>query len=56
MEDKKAKMVRCTFELTEEEANRLCDIRCERKPSTAAAQVVRLVLKQKPLKAIAEGV
>lgn len=49
------KMVRVTFELTEDEAKRVCDIRCEPKVSTAAAQIVRLVLKQKPLKSIAEG-
>jgi len=54
--DNKPKMVRCTFELTEEEGKHLCDIRCEPKVSTAAAQVVRLVLKQKPLHEIAEGV
>ena len=38
--------VRCTFELTKEEAQRLCDLRCEPKPSTAAAQVVRMAIKQ----------
>ena len=52
----KTKMVRVTFELTADEAQRVCDIRCEPKPSTAAAQIVRLVLKQQPLKRIAEGV
>ena len=52
----KTKMVRVTFELTEDEAQRVCDIRCEPKPSTAAAQIVRLVLKQQPLKRIAECV
>ena len=52
----KTKMVRVTFELTADEAQRVCDIRCEPKPSTAAAQIVRLVLKQQPLKRMAEGV
>ena len=52
----KTNMVRVTFELTADEAQRVCDIRCEPKPSTAAAQIVRLVLKQQPLKRIAEGV
>lgn len=40
------KTVRCTFELTNEEAAKLCDIRCEPKPSTAAAQVVRKAIKE----------
>jgi hypothetical protein len=44
MEEKKT--VRCTFELTEEEAKKLCDIRCEPKVSTAAAQVVRMAIKE----------
>lgn len=51
----KDNMVRVTFELTEDEAKRVCDIRCEPKVSTAAAQIVRLVLKQVPTKTIAEG-
>lgn len=38
--------VRCTFELTKDEAAKLCDLRCEPKPSTAAAQVVRLAIKK----------
>ena len=42
----KSTMVRVSFELTKEEAERLCAIRCEPKPSTAAAQVVRLTLKR----------
>lgn len=44
--EKKPPMVRCTFELTQEEAAKLCDIRCEPKPSTAAAQVVRKAIKE----------
>lgn len=51
---RKEKMVRCTFELTESEAEVLCDIRCEHKVSTAAAQVVRLVLRHTPLAKIGE--
>lgn len=39
------KKVRCTFDLTESEARKLCDLRCEPKPSTAAAQVCRMVIK-----------
>lgn len=38
--------VRCTFELTKDEAAKLCDLRCEPKPSTAAAQVVRLAIRK----------
>lgn len=38
--------VRCTFDLTKAEAKKLCDMRCEPKPSTAAAQVVRMAIKQ----------
>ena len=45
-EENEKKMVRCTFELTEEEAEKLCDIRCEPKVSTAAAQVVRMAIKE----------
>ncbi|MBQ4385701.1 MAG: hypothetical protein II823_07285 [Kiritimatiellae bacterium] len=41
-----AKKVRCTFELDEEDAKKLCDMRCEPKPSTAAAQVVRQAIKE----------
>lgn len=37
--------VRCTFELTKDEAAKLCDMRCEPKPSTAAAQVVRMAIR-----------
>ena len=39
------KKVRCTFDLTKAEAAKLCDLRCEPKPSTAAAQVVRMAIK-----------
>ena len=38
--------VRCTFDLMKAEAAKLCDMRCEPKPSTAAAQVVRMAIKQ----------
>ena len=38
--------VRCTFDLTKAEAAKLCDMRCEPKPSTAAAQVVRMAIKR----------
>ena len=38
--------VRCTFDLTKAEAKKLCDMRCEPKPSTAAAQVVRMAIKR----------
>ena len=41
------KMVRIAFELTEDEVDELRNLRCEPKPSTAAAQVVRLALRQK---------
>lgn len=41
----KTKMVRVTFELTADEARKLCDLRCEPKPSTAAAQVCRMAIK-----------
>ena len=37
--------VRCTFDLTKKEAEALCELRCEPKPSTAAAQVVRMAIK-----------
>lgn len=37
--------VRCTFELTKDEALTLCALRCEPKPSTAAAQVVRMAIR-----------
>lgn len=40
------KRVRCAFDLTENEAQKLCDLRCEPKPSTAAAQVCRMVIKK----------
>ena len=46
MNEKKTKTVRCTFELTEREAEKLCDLRCEPKVSTAAAQVVRIAIKK----------
>ena len=45
MDTKDEKKVRCVFELTEKEAEKLCDMWCEPKPSTAAAQVVRMALK-----------
>ena len=38
--------VRCTFDLFESEAQELCEMRCEPKPSTAAAQVVRMAIKK----------
>ena len=43
--EKKAERVRCSFDLSEEEAKALCEMRCEPKPSTAAAQVVRMAIK-----------
>ena len=45
-EKSEKKMVLCTFELTEEEAAKLCNMRCEPKVSTAAAQVVRIAIKE----------
>lgn len=48
------KMVRVTFELTEDEAKQVCNIRCEPKVSTAAAQVVRLVLRHTPFEEISK--
>lgn len=42
--------VRCTFDLTKAEAAKLCDMRCEPKPSTAAAQVVRMAIKAEAAK------
>ena len=44
--DENEEKVRCSFELSKDEAQRLCDLRCEPKPSTAAAQVVRMAIKQ----------
>ncbi len=38
--------VRCTFDLTRSEAAAICDARCEPKPSTAAAQIVRKFIKE----------
>lgn len=38
--------VRCTFDLSKKEAQKLCEMRCEPKPSTAAAQVVRMAIKE----------
>lgn len=38
--------VRCSFELEEDEAKKLCDMRCEPKPSTAAAQIVRMAIRK----------
>jgi len=46
MKAKAEKKVRCSFELSESEAKKLCDMRCEPKPSTAAAQVVRMTIKK----------
>ena len=46
MSEETKNTVRCTFELTEEEAAKLCDMRCEPKVSTAAAQVVRMEIKK----------
>lgn len=43
----KKKTVRCSFELEVEEARALCEMRAEPKPSTAAAQVVRLAIRAK---------
>lgn len=43
--DKDEKKVRCSFELSEKEAEKLCEMRCEPKPSTAAAQIVRMAIK-----------
>ena len=46
MKDKKKEnIVRISFALTKAEADKLCASRCELKPSTAAAQVVRAFLK-----------
>lgn len=38
--------IRCAFNLTEAEAAVICDARCEPKPSTAAAQIVRKCIKE----------
>lgn len=46
MGDKSEDKVRCTFVLTKDEAEALCDLRCEPKPSTAAAQIVRMAIKK----------
>lgn len=43
----KKKAVRISFDVSPEEAARLCDMRCEPKPSTAAAQLVRLAMREK---------
>ena len=45
-EREKTKKVCVKFELSESEAKRLCEIRFEPKPSTAAAQVVRMVIRK----------
>ena len=42
----KAVKVYVSFSLTEAEARTLCDMRCEPKPSTAAAQVVRMAIRE----------
>ena len=47
IENESGDKVRCTFDLTKKEAEALCDMRCEPKPSTAAAQVVRMAIRQK---------
>ncbi len=41
----KKKVVRISFDVSPEEAAKLCDMRCEPKPSTAAAQLVRMAMK-----------
>lgn len=46
IENKGEDRVRCTFDLTKAEAAKLCDMRCEPKPSTAAAQVVRMAIRK----------
>ena len=38
--------VRCTFELTSDEAAKLCAMRCEPKPGTAAAQGGRMAIRE----------
>ena len=43
--EKVEKKVRCTFDLTVSEARKLCDLRCEPKVSTAAAQICRMAIK-----------
>ena len=48
MENRTKKTVRCTFELTQDEAAALCAVRCEPKPSTAAAQAVWMLIQQRP--------
>ena len=40
----KRKPVRISFDMTDEEAARLCALRFEPKPSTAAAQIVRMAI------------
>lgn len=42
----KSGTIRCSFDLTEAEAAAICDARCEPKPSTAAAQIVRKYIKE----------
>lgn len=42
---KNGNAVRISFTLTKVEADELCEARCELKPSTAAAQVVRAFLR-----------
>ena len=44
---KRKQTVRCSFELDAEEARAHCEMCAEPKPSTAAAQVVRLALRAK---------
>ena len=44
---KRKQTVRCSFELDVDEARALCEMRAEPKPSTAAAQVVRLAIRAK---------
>lgn len=41
----KVARIRCTFDITQDEAEVLCAMRCEPKPSTAAAQVVRMAIR-----------
>ena len=46
MRENKTGRIRCSFDLTEAEAAAICDARCEPKPSTAAAQIVRKFIKE----------
>ena len=46
MKNESGGKVRCTYDPTKKEAEALCDMRCEPKPSTAAAKVVRMAIKK----------